>query len=189
MAEIIITLDGKIRGKGRPRFGQGFVHTDKETAAYEAHMAKQAKEQMDGREPLPVPLRIIVEAVFETPASWSPAARNWALAGTMPHSSRPDFDNILKAACDALNGIVWYDDAQIAEVSFKKRYGQAERIEIRVETILKPHMAADHPSTRARLARIKEQRENPAPPKPKKKRTAIGKPKKSEPEPIGRRIR
>lgn len=32
----------------------------------------------------------------------------------------PDFDNLAKGVCDALNAVVWNDDAQIAEASITK---------------------------------------------------------------------
>jgi Holliday junction resolvase RusA-like endonuclease len=33
-----------------------------------------------------------------------------------PHASKPDVDNVAKALTDALNGLLWRDDSQVAEL-------------------------------------------------------------------------
>ena len=38
------------------------------------------------------------------------------------HDGKPDFDNLAKAIADALNGIAWKDDAQIARCVVEKYY-------------------------------------------------------------------
>ncbi|OUI86592.1 RusA family crossover junction endodeoxyribonuclease [Acetobacter tropicalis] len=38
-------------------------------------------------------------------------------------SCRPDIDNQMKTAADALNGIAWKDDAQIVDATLSRRYG------------------------------------------------------------------
>jgi Holliday junction resolvase RusA-like endonuclease len=49
------------------------------------------------------------------------------------HTGKPDADNILKAVCDALNGIVWHDDSQVAFARVLKQYGEEARLEIDIE--------------------------------------------------------
>lgn len=44
-----------------------------------------------------------------------PASRTWP-------DSKPDIDNLIKLVCDACNGVVWIDDAQIVDCSAQKRY-------------------------------------------------------------------
>lgn len=46
---------------------------------------------------------------------------------------RPDLDNLTKAVKDALNGVVWRDDAQIVAMLVYKQYGDPPRVEICVE--------------------------------------------------------
>jgi Holliday junction resolvase RusA-like endonuclease len=36
---------------------------------------------------------------------------------------KPDWDNVGKIVCDALNGVAWHDDAQIVDAHVEKRYG------------------------------------------------------------------
>lgn len=39
----------------------------------------------------------------------------------VPHEKKPDLDNLAKSVLDALNGIVWRDDAQVASLSMSKQ--------------------------------------------------------------------
>lgn len=60
-----------------------------------------------------------------------------------PHIVRPDGDKLLRAACDALKGIVYKDDSQITDHIARKRYaapGTPARAEITIHPI-----AADLP--------------------------------------------
>ncbi|MFA4834930.1 MAG: RusA family crossover junction endodeoxyribonuclease [Dehalococcoidia bacterium] len=45
-------------------------------------------------------------------------------------SVRPDLDNLTKAVCDALHGVIYANDSQIVEEHTKKRYDTTPRIEI-----------------------------------------------------------
>ena len=45
---------------------------------------------------------------------------------------KPDLDKLMRAACDAMTGIVYLDDAQVCEATVRKCYGTPERTEIRV---------------------------------------------------------
>lgn len=40
--------------------------------------------------------------------------------------SRPDGDNLAKQILDALNKVIWHDDAQVVKLSVEKRYGDEE---------------------------------------------------------------
>jgi Holliday junction resolvase RusA-like endonuclease len=42
---------------------------------------------------------------------------------------RPDAENLGKGICDKFNGIVWNDDSQIIDISFGKRYTDADHPE------------------------------------------------------------
>lgn len=43
-------------------------------------------------------------------------------AGAVPMGCRPDVDNLIKIIGDGLNGVAWFDDAQIWEVRARKWY-------------------------------------------------------------------
>ena len=44
------------------------------------------------------------------------------------HTSKPDVDNILKAVLDALNGLAWGDDCQIASAKITKRVCSGDEV-------------------------------------------------------------
>lgn len=47
-------------------------------------------------------------------------------------SVKPDFDNYIKAVCDALNNLVWLDDGQIVRGTFNLSYSESNTIEVHV---------------------------------------------------------
>lgn len=134
MSDILIRLDGEPRGKGRPRFGRGRTYTDATTRRYEEHLGNQATIAMIGRELLTGPLRVKVYAEFPIPASWPKWKRTAATARAVYHTGRPDTDNLVKVI-DALNGIVWRDDSQVAHVTAWKRYGPEPHLSIIVSEL------------------------------------------------------
>lgn len=55
----------------------------------------------------------------------TPKSRKEAMfEGIIKHTKRPDVDNMAKAVLDALNGIAWEDDSQIARLSITKEYAK-----------------------------------------------------------------
>lgn len=48
---------------------------------------------------------------------------------------KPDLDKLCRAACDALTGICFNDDAQVIALAAEKAYGLPERVEITVGSI------------------------------------------------------
>ena len=45
---------------------------------------------------------------------------------------KPDFDNIGKIICDALNGIAYRDDAQIVDALVRKFYSDTPRVIVEI---------------------------------------------------------
>lgn len=71
-------------------------------------------------------------AVFETPKSFNAALQRAAIAGQLYATKKPDKDNIEKLIADALNGVAWFDDAQL-QGGGVKRYGSPARIDVTIE--------------------------------------------------------
>jgi len=138
---ITLTLFGKPHGKGRPRIttwgGFARAYTPAKTRAYEANLAGVAVEAMAGRKPLYGPLIVKVTACLPVPASWPRKRRDAALAGAIRPTGRPDWDNLAKV-CDALNGIVWKDDAQVVEGSVVKRYSESPKLVVEIRPLDPP---------------------------------------------------
>ena len=117
-----------------PRGKKPFIqqYPDPATAAYEATLKQAAAIFMRGRAPTEAPLALLVHSFRPIPPSWSGKARRAAIAGDIRPTSRPDWDNYGKIT-DALNKIVWLDDAQVVDGRVIKLYAEhpALRIEVR----------------------------------------------------------
>jgi Holliday junction resolvase RusA-like endonuclease len=126
---ITIIVQGAPVAKGRPRMTRrGFVYTPAATRKYEAHGRLAAQLAMDGRPPIDVPVRIELLIELPVPASWSKRKTADAITGGIRPTSRPDTDNYIKSALDAINTIVVADDAQVVEVYAKKKFGVAPKM-------------------------------------------------------------
>ena len=133
-----ITIDMAPKGKGRPRFTRtGHAYTPKATRQHEAFLAARAREAMAGRPPFAkgVPLRLTILAVFGVPVSWPKKKRLAALQGVLKHVTKPDYDNVAKAVCDAFNGIVYADDCQIVKAEVEKMYGPEPHVKVFIEEV------------------------------------------------------
>jgi Holliday junction resolvase RusA-like endonuclease len=111
--------------KGRPRVStrHGFVRniTPEKTRTFERQVADYARLQLGPRfVPWTGPVRLNVRFGMPVPASLSKRKRA-AMVSTR-HTKKPDASNLLKAVEDALNGILWADDGQIADLALVKSY-------------------------------------------------------------------
>jgi Holliday junction resolvase RusA-like endonuclease len=121
---ITIIIGGDPVAKGRPRFTRrGISYTPAATRKYEAHGRLAAQEAMGDRPPITVPVRIVAHVELPVPASWSRTRTAAALTGDIRPTTRPDLDNYLKAAMDAVNTIVVADASLVVEIDARKRYG------------------------------------------------------------------
>lgn len=141
VTSIKIIVPGEPVPKGRhrsrivqPRNRPAFIHTypDPETVKYETAIAWCAKGVMGPRGLLLGPLEARITVWVPIPKSWSIKQQVRAMSGEIRPTSRPDGDNYQKAAMDAMNGIVYKDDAQIVDGSFSKRYSDSPRLEIEI---------------------------------------------------------
>lgn len=122
MTAITITLAGTPVAKGRPRMTRaGHAYTPAKTRTFEAAFRAAATEAMKGELPHGSAVSVTIEATLPIAKSLS-ATRRFNLLGEF-HQIRPDIDNIAKAATDAMNGIVYHDDSQIAVLVARKRWG------------------------------------------------------------------
>ena len=120
-APITVVYDGTPQAKARARFGRGHAYTPQATVDYQqpgwcAKAAWAAASRSLGRNVTRIIRIKRADLLVESAASR-------AIAGTNQPTGKPDTDNLLKAALDAINGIVVADDAQVVEISARKVYG------------------------------------------------------------------
>jgi Holliday junction resolvase RusA-like endonuclease len=126
---ITITINGEVVAKGRPPMTRrGFVYTPAATRKYEAHARLAAQLAMGERPPLWIPVRIELSVELPVPTSWSNKRRLAALAGAIAPTSKPDIDNYVKTALDAINTIVVTDDALVVEMQARKRFSEQPKL-------------------------------------------------------------
>lgn len=111
------------------------MYTPDKTASYEGKTAYLAKQAMGGAGPMTGPVALTLLAVFAYPASWS--KRRIAANVIKPEwvIKKPDGDNCLKIVSDALNGVCFKDDSQVARAVVTKVYGDVPGVAVTVEAL------------------------------------------------------
>lgn len=140
MKPVAFVVPGEPVGKGRPRVstigGHARMFTPKKTANYESLIAVAAQQAMQDRELIAGPVLMELRIVVPVAASWSKKKTTAALAGEVMPTKKPDADNVLKAICDGINGIVFKDDVQVVNVSMSKRFGPTPGVAVRVVPLM-----------------------------------------------------
>ena len=136
MTALVITIPGPLRGKQRARVSTrgGFAraYTPVETVNAEAWVRHCCTDQV-GSPCLDGALSVKVGISVGIPASWSKKKQAAALSGEVCPTGKPDVDNCIKLLADALNGVLWRDDAQIVELTVRKSYASAPLTVLTVE--------------------------------------------------------
>ncbi len=125
----IVTTEGN-----RPRSPLG---------AWRTAVATEARGVMGDTPELTGPLALTVTFSLPRPQSHYGSGRN---AGVLKASApshvptKPDVDKLLRAVLDALTGVAWKDDAQVASVHATKTYGDGwTGCRIRLEPLTPPN--------------------------------------------------
>lgn len=123
--------------KGRPRFHvfRGRVHTftPQKTKEFEYCVAEYYKGAAGGCYfAKGVPITVSMIFGMPMPASTSKKRKADMLEDIIKHTVKPDCDNLIKAILDALNGVAWYDDAQIVTLHVQKKYVETPNIYITI---------------------------------------------------------
>ena len=100
-----IEIEGDPVPSARPRYSIRRVYQPKRNVEYRRKIQAAARVAMKGKEPMNGELCAVVKLYRK----YKPAARNFG-----------DVDNHLKAIFDGLNGIVFFDDAQICRCTVEK---------------------------------------------------------------------
>lgn len=136
---IYIEIPGEPIGQGRPRAtvgkdGKPRVYSPKTSSEWRARAAFFMKQGI--KEPFLGPVRLEIVAHFTLPKSRH--RKRFPLVAPTPCTKKPDFDNIAKAVCDAGNGILFGDDAQVCDCRILKYYvaqGAPAKVVVAVEEL------------------------------------------------------
>lgn len=130
----MIIVEGKIKGKARPRVFNGHAVTPKDTVNYENWVRLNYKEQCGKYLEGPIKAKII--AYYKIPKSYIKAKRLACKQNIILPTKKPDADNIAKIILDSLNNIAFHDDSQIVHLTVIKRWTEEqERVEFILEVI------------------------------------------------------
>lgn len=136
---VSFVIPGAPIAKGRPKTavvnGRAIIYTPSKTRREEGAIRLMADEAMAGAAPIEGPIAVAIVHHMPIPASWSGVKQRRARDGLIMPTGRPDWENLAKLALDALNGIVYRDDAQIVSAQVAKRYSTEPRTEISVTAL------------------------------------------------------
>lgn len=137
MSEVNFTVYGEPKGKERPRhIKNGHTYTPQKTADYEQRIQFEYYFKYDamqfGREDM---LGVEITAYQGIPKSASKKKQELMRQGTIRPAKTPDWDNIGKIVCDALNQTAYPDDRQIVTAKVSKYYSHSPRVEIRIKKL------------------------------------------------------
>jgi len=135
---LTITVLGTPVAKARPRMTRsGIAFTPAKTRSYETYARLVAQEEMKAARigMMEGPLRMTMRVDLPIPSSWSKRKQQQALTGEIRPCVKPDIDNFVKAALDALNGVVFADDKQVVRVEAEKRYALQPKLVVTVAAV------------------------------------------------------
>jgi len=115
----------------RPRAGRNGFYDVQEKEKNDVALLVLALKDRQG--PYSGPITVIMSFEMSIPTSWSQKRQKEALKRF--HSKKPDLSNLVKFYEDALNGILWRDDAIICEITATKIYSNEPKTVITVEEI------------------------------------------------------
>ena len=133
---IKFTVFGEPTAQGRPRFavinGHAIAYDPAKSRDYKqavkaAALPVKPKALLDG------PLQLTVMIYKSLPKSMCRLSRAKAMAQEIQPTTKPDIDNVVKAVCDSLNKLIWYDDSQIVTMYVSKWYSDEPRVEISIK--------------------------------------------------------
>ncbi len=118
----MILVEGKIKGKDRPRFYKGHAVTPQTTKNYEKLVKECYVEQ--GGELFLEAVKVKITVKHKLPKKTK----------LIYPTKKPDLDNIAKIILDGLNGVAYKDDTQVIKLSISKKWTNSiECIEFEVK--------------------------------------------------------
>ncbi len=114
----------------------GFVrnYTPREHPVQAFKATVRLATQQAGIKVIDGPVALEVDFYLPRPARLMRKKDPW---GAIPHTAKPDKDNLMKALQDALSGLAWRDDGQIQALIARKWYTEKDG-QPRVEIVIRP---------------------------------------------------
>jgi len=108
----------------------GFSYQPKDIVDFKNAVRWLAKKQLPNTQQSASAFHVELIFVFRRPESTKKALKSQIdeFNALIVKTSKPDVDNLTKAILDALNGIVWIDDAQVCELHVTKGLGKQDKI-------------------------------------------------------------
>lgn len=130
------TVPGDPVGKGRPRVvrrgGAVRTYTPEKTATYENLVRLEYERQCGDVTLADAPVEMRITAYYAIAKSDSKKMRQAKLDGQIRPMKKPDLSNVIKSIEDGLNGIAYYDDAQIVMITAEKHYDTIPRVVVEI---------------------------------------------------------
>lgn len=128
-------VEGKIIGKERPRVNMntGMVYTPNKTKDYEFLIQQYFKMKYPRVSEIQGRVSVEIIAYMSISKATSKKNRELMLNNEISPTKKPDVDNIAKSILDAMNRFIIHDDNQVSKISVEKRYGEVEKVKIKIE--------------------------------------------------------
>lgn len=130
---ISLEISGVPVPQHRPRCTKnGHVYDDQKL------IKEQYRWQLKGQyrnEPLTSPISLDITFHMPIPKGTSSIRKKEMINGMYYHIKRPDIDNLKKLVFDTMNGIIFKDDSQVAEVRARKIYSERPATIINVRSL------------------------------------------------------
>jgi Holliday junction resolvase RusA-like endonuclease len=138
--EIIFTIPGEPVAQGRPKFttrsGYPKAYDPQKSKDYKLYLRFAIGQTgVVPKHLLTAPLSVCISIFKSVPSSYSKRNKIAAEMGDLRPTTKPDVDNYGKAILDALNGLIWADDAQVVELTIVKWYSSTPRVEVKISEV------------------------------------------------------
>jgi len=125
-------------GGSKRHVGNGIlIDAAKNNKPWRSMVGEYAHKAMDGKAPSREPLSVITTFVMPRPKGHYRKDGTLRPNADKHHTKRPDALKLMRSTEDAMTGIVWADDSQVAEHLIRKEYGDTPGARIAV-TEIKP---------------------------------------------------
>lgn len=131
--KIGLFIPGEPKGKARPRVVRNHAFTPLATKLYEDDVKSLYLSAFSPfRFEKGVPIKATITACFRIPIA---KEKKYIQGETIFPIKKPDIDNIAKIVLDALNGVAYYDDAQVIQLAIHKEYGIEPGVLVELEDL------------------------------------------------------